>query len=113
MSYNISDHFYVSQRLVKQKYDFLRLRTYCVFPFCPTVNVTPQLRSDVIAHLRENYKTLKSVRCLQTDHALQPYEKVQSVTRGLRKNSSLVNVWEKSQNSQCHSEVFARCEKRC
>ena len=85
MPYYISDHFYVSQRLVKQKYDFLRLRTYCVFPFYPTVNVTPQLRSDVIAHLRENDKILKSVCCLQIDHALQQYEKVQSITRGLQK----------------------------
>ena len=44
MSYNIFDHFYVSQRLVKQKYDFLRLRTYCVFPFYPTDNVTPPVK---------------------------------------------------------------------
>ena len=41
MSPYITDHYYVSQRSVKQKCDFLRLRTYCVFPFYPTVHVTP------------------------------------------------------------------------
>ena len=64
MSYYITDYCYVSQRLVKQKCDFLGLRTYYVFPFYPTVQVTPQLRNYVIAHLRENLETVKDF-CLQ------------------------------------------------
>ena len=65
MSPYINYHYYASQRLVKQKYDFLRLRTYCIFPFYPTVNVIPQLRSDVTANLGENLEPLKLDYCLQ------------------------------------------------
>ena len=60
----MTDHFYVSQRLVKQK--CVSAIAYLLrFPILTYCSCDPQLRSDVIAHLRENLETLKIDCCLQ------------------------------------------------
>ena len=100
MSYytSITDHFYVSQRLLKQKCFFFisALANLLWFPILPYWSCDPQLRSDVIAQLGETFKILKIYCCLQNWLCFVHIWKVQSTTKGLRKKSPLVKVWDKN-----------------